>query len=444
MSPGAFDNVNPQSSFPAAVASASKLNAPRVIIVDEELPFPTNTGKRIRTYQLVSRLVRDFRIEIVCHRSEDADEFESALSHFADLDVKCHVLSRRLPQQSVLSHGWKYYAAIGQNLLSRRPYLVDKHDSSELREAIHSLERSGNVDLWHCEWTPYAAPFLDYCRRPWVVAAHNVESQIWQRYADYEQNAVRRWYIRHQCHKFRSFEQRVFREASSTIVVSDADAALARRWFDAKSVRVVENGVDLEYFHPSASQRDTREILYIGSLDWRPNLDAVLQLLDSVFPKLRSLLPDARLTIVGRKPPTWLVDRVQREPSVSLHADVPDVRPYLWRSALLVVPLRIGGGSRLKILEALATETPVLSTAVGAEGLKLVPGRDYVQSEIDNMAKDIVHAIGSPALLAATAEAGRTHVAANHSWDTLAGQLGEIWRASTVARDHTYYAGRDS
>src|SRR5207248_7650671 len=110
------------------------------------------------------------------------------------------------------------------------------------------------------------------------------------------------------------------------------------------------------------------------SLEWRPNLDAVRLLLDRTLPAVRAAEPDVRLSIVGRRPPAWLVQRARTEPGVELHADVPDVRPHLARAAVLAVPLRIGGGSRLKILEALGCGVPVVSTRVGAEGLDLRDG----------------------------------------------------------------------
>ena len=117
-----------------------------------------------------------------------------------------------------------------------------------------------------------------------------------------------------------------------------------------------------------------RSVLFLGSLDWRPNLDAVALLLDDIFPQVRAQVPAATLSLVGRHPPDWLQARVAATPGVRVLADVPDVRPFLATCGMLVVPLRIGGGSRLKILEALATETPVVSTRVGAEGLQLTPG----------------------------------------------------------------------
>src|SRR5262249_39242389 len=146
------------------------------------------------------------------------------------------------------------------------------------------------------------------------------------------------------------------------------DAAIVRDTFGVPQVDVVDNGIDRAYFEAAQGRRDPNCVLFLGALDYRPNGDAVNLLLDRIFPAVRTQVPAARLCIVGRNPPAALVERVRGLEHVELHANVADVRPYLAASGVMAVPLRIGGGSRLKILEALACGLPVVSTRVGAEG----------------------------------------------------------------------------
>jgi glycosyltransferase involved in cell wall biosynthesis len=162
--------------------------------------------------------------------------------------------------------------------------------------------------------------------------------------------------------------------------VSDNDAELARTRYGASRVAVVENGVDLDYFTPSHQPRDPYDILFLGSLDWRANLDAVVFLLDEIFPRVLASEPTARLSIVGRRPPKWLIERASALDYVQVFPDVPDVRPFLRRCGVLAVPLRVGGGSRLKILEAAACLCPVVSTPVGAEGLNFTSDVHYLEA----------------------------------------------------------------
>jgi glycosyltransferase involved in cell wall biosynthesis len=178
--------------------------------------------------------------------------------------------------------------------------------------------------------------------------------------------------------------------------------------------------------------------LFLGSLDWRPNLDAVTVLLDQIFPRISRHLSAARLWLVGRNPPAWLTDRVRRESRVELHENVPDVRPFLWRCSALAVPLRIGGGSRLKILEAAACQCPVVSTGVGAEGLDFVPGRHYRRADTpEAMAESLRECLASPDGSRAMSQSGRDLVLQTYSWDTLSKKLERIWLQQVARQNET-------
>jgi glycosyltransferase involved in cell wall biosynthesis len=212
------------------------------------------------------------------------------------------------------------------------------------------------------------------------------------------------------------------------VAVSEADARLARSQFQAPRVAVVDNGVDTAYFRPTPTLRNPKDLLFLGSLDWRPNLDAVRLLLDELFPRIRAQEPAARLFLVGRNPPDWLAAAVRASAGVELAANVADVRPYLAACGLMVVPLRIGGGSRLKILEALAAELPVVSTRVGAEGLHLESGKHLlIVNQPDDMVAAVLQEMRHPDRACALARAGGRRVRERYDWDSLADQLEQVW-----------------
>ena len=201
-----------------------------------------------------------------------------------------------------------------------------------------------------------------------------------------------------------------------------------RSEFGVERVVHVDNGVDSSYFRPTGEDRLPEQIVFLGSLDWRPNLDAVSLLLEGIFPEVRKRESAARLCLVGRNPPEWLRREALLRPGIELHADPPDVRPFLTRSAVMAVPLRIGGGSRLKILEALASGLPVVSTRVGAEGLCLTPGLHLdVVEDLDDMAAALVRALRDPDRARAMAERGRRIVSERYDWDVLANKLERVW-----------------
>ncbi|MBC8876211.1 MAG: glycosyltransferase [Planctomycetes bacterium] len=408
----------------------------RVAIVDEELPYPATSGKRIRTLNLTLRLARRHRLTYICHRNTDEQEACEAEQYFRSQGIQTIVVDRIAPTGSASRPTLGFYARLAWNLASRLPYSVQTHASRALRQAITKYASSHHVDLWHCEWSPYAES-LDALNanskhkrgsRVTVVMAHNVESLIWQRYYENETNPLKRWYIRHQWKKFQRFERCVFGEATRVVTVSEEDAKLARREFGAPRVSVVENGVDVSYFKPIDMERNPNQILFLGSLDWRPNLDGITQMLDRIFPRVLSRHPSAGLVIVGRKPPAWLVDRAGESQNVRLHADVADVRPFMHCAGVMAVPLRIGGGSRLKIIEAAACGLPVVSTKVGAEGLCFAPGEHIVEVEsVDDMADALIHSIGNPQQHLEMADRAYQVVVEQYDWDVLADKLDHVW-----------------
>jgi glycosyltransferase involved in cell wall biosynthesis len=395
-----------------------------VALVDEELPYPPTSGKRIRTLNMTLRLARRHRLTYLCHRNADPHEAREAAAFLADHGVASVVVDRPVPRRS----GPGFYLRLAANLFSPLPYSVASHQSAALRQALRDHTASQPVDLWHCEWTPYAEALRGLRGAPRLVMAHNVESVIWQRYHETERRPLKRWYIGRQWRKYRDFERATLGEMEQTVAVSDLDAERLRHDFGVERVDVVENGVDTAYFRPRATRPRPGRLLFLGSLDWRPNLDGVRLLLDEVFPAVRAAEPDATLCLVGRNPPRDLCRKAAALPGVELHGNVPDVRPFLAESVALVVPLRIGGGSRLKILEALAAGVPVVSTRVGAEGLHLEPGRHLeVVEDIADLAADLVAAVRNPEGAREQAARGREQVLRRYDWDVLADQLERIW-----------------
>ncbi|HKA06927.1 MAG TPA: glycosyltransferase, partial [Gemmataceae bacterium] len=310
-----------------------------VAVLDEEFPYPLTSGKRIRSFQLITRLAKSHRVTYVAHRNSDPEEVQTAAEALREHDIFPLVVGYQPPPKA----GMGFYARLLRNVFSPLPYSVATHTSRAMQQAMDRLIADDPPDLWHCEWTPYAHAMRGRPDR-WTVMAHNVESVIWQRYAEAETNPLKRWFLRGQWKKFESFEKWAYRAATRTIAVSREDAERIERDFGARAVDVVDNGVDTGYFTADDSvPRDPYQILFLGSLDWRPNLDAVRLLLDDIFPRVRAAEPRATLCFVGRKPPEWLRPEFRDRPDIELHADVADVRPFLHGAGMLAVPLRIGG-----------------------------------------------------------------------------------------------------
>ena len=397
-----------------------------VVILDGDVSYPATSGKRLRTLNLMLQVAQRHRITYIGRCAADSEEARVAPAFLRDHNIEPILVPHPVPYKSGLS----FYARLFANMFATRPYSVTSHYSEPMRQAVSEFARKERVDVWQLEWTAYL-PMIDASLPgPRVVIAHNVDTLIWQRYYENETSFLKRAFLKTQWHKFRRFKTEAFRQATRVVAVSEEDARLIREQFGQPNVDVVDNGIDRAFFEKVQGQRDPMRILFLGALDWRPNLDAIGLLLDKIFPKVHAQEPNAKLVIVGRHPPADLIERSRQTPGVELHADVADVRPYLGDCGVMAVPLRIGGGSRLKILEALACGLPVVSTSVGAEGLLLKPGEDYLQAEEDAMADALVQAIRNPAPIQAMAQHGRRLVLDTYDWSVLAKKLEASWEKS--------------
>jgi glycosyltransferase involved in cell wall biosynthesis len=406
----------------------------KVAIISESPCYPPTAGNRIRTLNLMLPLAGRHDITFICRSTGDAKESRQAREYLADQGITPVIVDDPPPRRS----GLRFYARLAANLMSPVPYSVAAHNSRLVRETVRRHATENNVDLWQFEWLAYADALLPHPQFRKILVAHDVVSLLWQRHYQTTTNPLKRWYIRRQCRKFERYEGKAMREASCVVTVSAEDAAVARKLYGVHSVQVVENGVDNRSFADVAGTRDPRCLLYVGALETRPNLDAVALLLDRILPQVRAQVPEARLLVVGRNPPTWLQQRIERLEGVELHANVPDVRPFLARSGVLAVPLRIAGGSRLKILEALSTGLPVVSTRVGAEGLELTPGRDLtVVESVDEMAAVLIAGLHHPESMQALARHGQRIVRERYDWHRLADKLECVWErtAATCGRE---------
>ena len=400
------------------------------VIVDGDVSYPPTSGKRLRTLNLMVRLAERHQVTYIGRCQRPGAENRQASEFLRDHRIEPILVDDPLPQKK----GLLFYGRLAANVVSTWPYSVTSHQSTAMRQAVHAYAAGHKVDLWQFEWSGYLPAISPAISGPRLLMAHNVDTLIWQRYHETARGFAKRLFLKQQARKFERFERWAFSHADRVVAVSVEDAALIRDRFKQPNVDVVENGIDRDYFMAAHGPREPSRILFLGALDWRPNQDAVQLLLDKIFPQVLAEEPAAKLVIVGRDPQPGLVERVAIMPQVELHANVPDVRPFLAESGVMTVPLRIGGGSRLKILEALACGLPVVSSRVGAEGLQLIPGQHYTVAEEDTMVAALVHGLRQPQALQASAAAGRALVLETYDWGALANKLDAVWEKTVVRR----------
>jgi len=387
----------------------------KILVLDEEFPWPANTGKRIRTFNLLSRLGRSHEVAYLACGQTDSDSFRA----IAETGITPVAVDRELPPKQ----GAAFYARLAANLFSRYPYIVTSHYSRAFNHRMHELITQHQPDIVMAEWTPYALNFKNLHRPKKVIVAHNMEHRIWRRYYQNETAPLRRLYIREQMIKVERFERRAFGWADGATAVTSAEAEEIRSWHPDLSVQVVANGVDPDYFRPGKGPETPGRLVFTGSMDWRPNQDAVNYFMQDILPLVIRQHPEALISFVGRNP-TGQLRAWNTDPHACVTGTVDDVRPYIAEAEVYVVPLRIGGGSRLKILEALAMGKAVVSTSVGAEGLAVTPGEHILLADTpEEFANKIDRLLNQPDLRQSLGDKGREQVLSRYGWDLLAGRL---------------------
>lgn len=390
----------------------------KVLVVDSEIPLPLNSGKRIRTYNLLAPLAKDNEIFFLCRSFEN---IQNDLDRFEECGIKTIVVNDPVRKKD----GFGFYAALALNMASRLPYSVTSHCSLTFRKRLAGLLETEHFDLIHCEAVHYL-PSIPSSGIPVLVDAHNVEATLWERYYLNEKNPVKKGYTYLQWKKMQSFERSFLARAAHIIAVSENDRTAISKWTGRCSV--VENGVDLDYFAPSDREAAPCSLVFCGALDWRPNIDGITWFLENVWPLVIRKYPQTTLTLVGRNPIPALKNVVQSRQGVTLVGTVDDVRPYVQGSAIVVVPLRIGGGSRLKILEAMAMGKPVVSTSVGAEGLEVANEEHILLAEAPTQfAAAIFRLMEDQGLRLRLRLAGRELASKRYGWKRLSERLGVLW-----------------
>jgi polysaccharide biosynthesis protein PslH len=392
--------------------------------------WPSTTGGRVRSLQTISELSRRHQVTVVTTHGV-GDDPEGLARHLSNC---ARVIS--LPYVAPKRGSSAFAAAFARSWLSRYPIDLWKWQVPEVRAQVEALMKA-DVDLVVVDFL-FAAMNVPITRStPVVLFEHNVEYQIWQRLARLERRPWIRALLEIEWRKLRDREADACRRADLTIAVSADDRRRLEQLAPGIRAASIPTGVDTTYFTPMPAVEQPAHLVFSGSMDWHPNEDAVLYFLDAIFPLIRAQRPDTTFTVVGRNPSGRLRDAAARVRGVTITGTVSDVRPSIAEGAVYVVPLRAGGGTRLKIFEALAMARPVVSTTVGAEGLGIGPGRHYMCADTPGAFADaVLSLLQDPARRAQLGAAGRHLVESCYSWATI-GRVFEQ-RCEEVVAQHAY------
>jgi glycosyltransferase involved in cell wall biosynthesis len=375
----------------------------KIAFVTPYLPYPLDTGGKIRSYNLLQGLGRSHEVDVYTVHRGDTPEVPPALR------ASCHSVFSAPIQDG--SGSWSRAA----NAL--RPFMqtIAHFRSPETLAQIRGRVAAGQYGLLVADelcMTPYLAGL----RGRKLAARQKIEHQHHAALAARRPAGPRRLLEAFDLARLRRFERRAMACVDAAVCCSEQDAALLQGLSPSVPVAVVANGVDLDHFRPLAETEGPPTLAFLGTLDYPPNVDALDHFFRAIHPRLLSRLPDVRVSIVGRNPAREVLGHASR-PGVSVSGSVPDVRPHLAEAGALVVPLRVGGGTRIKILEALAASRPVVSTTVGAEGLELRDGEHLlIADDPEAFANACARLLEDAALRHRLVAAGRRLVVERYAW----------------------------
>jgi sugar transferase (PEP-CTERM/EpsH1 system associated) len=336
----------------------------RILWLKTELLHPIDKGGKIRTYHMLKELKKEHHITYLTldDGKAAADALEKAAEYASEVVT--------IPHQTAPKFSSKFYLELIGNIVSDLPYALQKYVSPEMRQKIESTTAENKFDILICDFLAPAVNVPSELAIPTLLFQHNVEAMIWQRHLEVARNPLKKAFLKKQWRRMWEYEGRACRRFNHVVAVSKEDADTMTREYKVKNISDVPTGVDTEYFRPSKrSDQIAPEIVFTGSMDWLPNEDAIQWFTKEILPVIKAKVPNATFTVVGRNPFPSLLELSRRDSSIKVTGRVPDVRPYMEKASVYVVPIRIGGGTRLKIYEAMAMGLPVVSTTVGAEGL---------------------------------------------------------------------------
>ena len=391
----------------------------RVLWVKANKLLPVHSGGDIRSFNIARQLGRRHELTFLSYYDGEPDqEYEQQLEQYFPGAV--HVCTGKT-EASSLARGVDYLA----HLPSAFPYAVGRFGSADVRQMVSHWFQKRCFDVAICDFLDAAVNFPRELTIPSVLFQHNVESEIWRRHTATESNPLKRQMYAIEFRKMLRYERQAVRKFHHVIAVSEHDRSLMETWVEGSRITVVPTGVDLEQYRPDFSAKPaTQVVMFVGAMDWEPNVDAMESFCQQIWPWVLAQAPAAKLRIVGRNPG----DRVRKlaSDSVQVTGRVPSVAQHLRDAAVVIVPLRIGGGTRLKIYEAMAAGKAVVSTSVGAEGLDVRHGRDIILADDPQSFADAVLTLLRDDNLRQKYEHAAAGRAAQYDWSVIGEKFGHV------------------
>ncbi len=396
-----------------------------ILAVTTKSPYPLYEGRALRTFNLLREAARVHRVVLATY-VQSAEEQEG-LEMMRSVCAEVHAIPLYLQHARLQLAG-----DVIRSLCSSAPLHAVKYDTAAMRRLVSRIIAEQHIDIVHLDMLHLGELLPSCAGRPVVLVEHNVEWVLLDRRRKTERDFLRRVYIAHQTRRLRDYERRICERAAEVATVSSLDAEQLRALAPAGRYTSVPNGVDTKFFTPAGGTVVQNSLVYVGGLTWLPNLDAMRFFCAEVLPLIRAEIPDVTLNIVGKLPGRSIVAEFSAYAGVRLSGLVEDVRPHVAGAAAFVVPLRVGGGTRLKILDALAMAKAVVATRLGAEGLAVTHGADILLADDPaGFAREVTALLRDPARACRLGAAGRRLVEGTYDWSVIYRTMEAVYQSAT-------------
>lgn len=400
----------------------------RLVWLSHTVPYPPQGGPLQRSFNLIREMSRSYEISLVAFNLQGAAK-ENLDDYICELKKYCaEVEIWEMPYQW---KGIRWWAGLSLSPFGREPFGCRAFWSRPLAlrwEQILYAHRDALVHFDSPDLAMYTPAAKDFRK---VLNHHNCESAMTFRRAQKETNTLKKFYLSGEARKLARLENEVCPQFDVNIVVSECDSRLLRARHANIHIHIVENGVDTTYFVPARGGEEARSLIFTGLLQWYPNVSGLTYFGEEIWPLVKRQCPDVKLYIAGKNPTGSLRRWSERDPNVVVVANPEDMRPWIARAAVYICPLLEGGGTRLKILDAMALATPVVSTAIGCEGLRVRHGENILIADRPAaFASSIINLFSDDELRRRLGGAGRALVETYYDWEKIGLQLEQAYRCA--------------
>jgi len=388
-------------------------------MLTSKCPYPPHEGMTIRTYNLIKFMSNYHEIYLLTliQNKEEISGLEQ-MKKYCKLVYGAPIRANN--SRFLLT--WYLF----KSLFSGRPFISYKYDVKEVRLKIRELVNKEKFDIAHLDLLHLVQYENEIRGIPKILIEHNVESILLSRRVKRENNLIIKAFLYTQYLKLRKYEKIMCERMEHCIVVSEVDRETLASMIPGLKVTVIPNGTDTDYFVNNETI-EKHLIVFVGNLTWFPNIDGIRYFIKRIFPIVLNAIPDIKFYIVGKNSPKYRIPR-RYESYIHQTGVVSDIRPFVSRASVYIVPLRIGGGTRLKVLDAMAMKKAIVSTSVGCEGIEVMPGRDIViEDNPVGFANHVVNLIKNPNLAGSLGENARNLVEKRYNWDIIYRKMHNIY-----------------